>query len=157
MKNSLIKKLALGTALVGALVLGGCEKENNTCAYGWEDMKISIARTKDDKYLFRGIINGEYVRFDPINEFNSSMDGSYTERGYLRVRRADGTFIEYFNTQETDFTKTKERISLVRVCKEGRYMVYSYRDFPLEKAQKQFDDYLAKILKTKMSQGKGLF
>lgn len=96
----------------------------------------------DEKYHFNGIIDGEQIKF--------------YERGiaaeYLEVIRKDGTKILYYNVG-----CGKIKPDYLIITKDGKGMRYSINDEIgkpiLEEAQKQYEDYLEKILKYKKKEG----
>lgn len=121
--TSSIKTLSLAALLGGALAISGCGR--------------------DYVHSYDNNIDGEWVRF--------YQTGIYRENSYLEVTRKDGTVVKYYDEEDHD-----KKIEKVEITKNDVVTVYE-RDLAgemiVEEGQKQFDEYLEKIVEEKRKRG----
>jgi len=93
-------------------------------------------------YDFNGKIGYEQVKFG-----KTFFDG----HNILEVKRADGTSVKYFDNDMHDL-----KVDWIRITNGKEYTDYEKNligEKTLQEGQRQFDDYLAKILELKQAKG----
>jgi len=118
-----MKRTLTGIALAGAFAIGG------------------LSCGSHNEYDYSGKFKGEQIYFSSSLFVN-----------YLTVIRADGTRINYMDDVGNDL-----KLGCVSIIPKDKNMTFYRNDKVgqkvLEEAQKQFDDYLAKILEEKQRKG----
>ena len=116
-----MKRTLTSIALAGALAIGG------------------LSCGTHNEYDYNGTLGKEDINF---------RSNWLLRTNYLKVIRADGTIIKYFDADRNDL-----RLESVVIIDKDKNVTSYFNDKVgqkvLEEAQKQFDDYLAKICEEK--------
>src|SRR3989344_7069083 len=130
-----MKKL-IDILLAGAITLGlsGCASTKTVRSFYSKPLNYD-----NPEYHFKGILNEEQVNFYETEDGNCNV---------LEVTRKNGVIVKYLDYSNQDF-----RLERVDVTKDDTTTDYYSNDKSavevIAEAQKQFDEYLKKILEAK--------
>ena len=101
--------------------------------------------------------NFDYQRYDLIIDGEQvKMYFSKYSNDTLEVKRKDGTIVRYIDSRHNESPNKKNDVNYITVTKNGvekRYTKNAIGRKVVEEAQKQFNDYLSKILEKKQQEG----